>query len=112
MDSREGTPEIVGTAMLVSESTLEQAVVDFSKNGVECSTIAAEDRIVFTIRGGNARRREEFFANIATCLGSPRVRRGDVTPSQLICNALSSTRTVLAVAESCTGGLVGKLINK
>jgi nicotinamide-nucleotide amidase len=67
-----------------------------------------EDRIVFSLRGGPAAARDALFESLVTRLGSVRVRRGETRPAQLLTDALLSRHARLAVAESCTGGLIGK----
>jgi len=107
-----------GTALMVPESTLEQALREGLAEraalpapgapGVRWGTRVDEDRICFSLRGGEAADRTALFDSLVTRLGAVRVRRGETRPAQVLTDALLSRGAVLAVAESCTGGLIGK----
>jgi nicotinamide-nucleotide amidase len=110
--------EVVATALLVPESQLEEALqrsrralVGGSLQGAEqlqWGTRFAEDRIVLTLRGGTAEGRERLLASLREELGEPRIRLGDCRPNLLLYELLRSRGETLALAESCTGGLIGK----
>jgi len=103
-----------GTALMVPESSLEEALRTCASQpgsaaaGVRWGTRVDEDRIVFSLRGGSADGRNRLMDDLADRLGSIRVRRGDTRPAQLLTDALLARSARLAVAESCTGGLVAK----
>jgi nicotinamide-nucleotide amidase len=114
--------ELVATALLVPESQLEQSLqrsravlADGPPEAAEATgalpqwgTRFAEDRIVFTLRGGDAAGRERLLRILRQDLGEPRIRLGDCRPNLLLYELLLSRRQTLALAESCTGGLIGK----
>jgi nicotinamide-nucleotide amidase len=98
-----------GTALMVPESNLEEALRTGSTGpGVRWGTRVDEDRIVFSLRGGTAAERDALFESLVERLGAVRVRRGETRPAQLLTEALQERKALLSVAESCTGGLIGK----
>lgn len=103
------TDVLWGTAVMVPESSLEEALRAGSAGpGVRWGTRVDEDRICFSIRGGRTADRDALLDSLVTRLGAVRVRRGETRPAQLLTDALLARSAMLAVAESCTGGLIGK----
>jgi nicotinamide-nucleotide amidase len=106
-----GTEIFWGTALMVPESSLEEALRAGSAGpGVRWGTRVDEDRIVFSLRGGRAEDRAALFESLVKRLGAVRVRRGETRPAQLLTDALLQRNALLSVAESCTGGLIGKFM--
>jgi len=101
---------LTGTAMLIPESRLEEQLQKCSEKGVKWGTRVADDRIAFYLRGGNGEEQEALFSCLQESFGSLYIRRGDVKPAQLLSRALRSQGLKIALAESCTGGLLGKLL--
>ncbi len=99
---------LTGTAMLIPESSLEEQLQKCPRGSVVWGTRVTDDRIVFYFRGGNAEERETVFSCLQESLGSLYIRRGDVKPAQLLFRALQSQGLKIVLAESCTGGLLGK----
>jgi len=102
-----------GTALMVPESSLEEALRTCAREAgcgedLRWGTRVDEDRIVFSLRGGESAERDSLMDRLVRHLGAVRVRRGDMRPAQLLTDALLARGARLAVAESCTGGLVGK----
>jgi competence/damage-inducible protein CinA-like protein len=105
-----------GTALMVPESNLEEALRNGRRAGLQSGTGADlrwgtrvdEDRIVFSLRGGDSAAREASFASLVAALGPTRIRRGETRPALLLTEALLSHGETLVTAESCTGGLIGK----
>ncbi len=96
------------TALMVPESSLEEALRACARPGVTWGTRVDEDRIVFSLRGGAPADRQSFFDALAARLGPVRVRRGETRPAQLLTDALLARGALLVTAESCTGGLIAK----
>jgi nicotinamide-nucleotide amidase len=107
-----GTAELTATALMVPESVLEQALQEASDSdsGLLWSTRVAHDRIVFTLRGSQQQERQRVFSDLVGKFGRMRIREGDVQPSALLSRILEQRAERIAVAESCTGGLVSKLL--
>jgi competence/damage-inducible protein CinA-like protein len=97
-----------GTALMVPESNLEEALRAARRGALAWGTRVDEDRIVFSLRGGTASQRAECFAALAASLGPMRIREGETRPAQLLTDALARRGVSLVTAESCTGGLLGK----
>jgi nicotinamide-nucleotide amidase len=104
--------ELVATALMIPESVLEQALQEArgSDSGMLWSTRVAEDRIVWTLRGSHKRRQRRVYSALVERFGPLRIREGDVQPSYLLYRILSRRKERIAVAESCTGGLISKLL--
>ena len=106
----EEPPVLRGTAFMTPESALEGALRGARREGVGWGTRVEEDRIAFSLRGGAEADREACFTEIVAALGSARVCRGETRPANLLLDALAAAGLVLATAESCTGGLVGRYL--
>ena len=104
--------ELIATALMISESVLEQALQEArdADSGMSWSTRVAHDRIVFTLRGSQKQERLRVFSDLVERFGRVRIRQGDVQPSFLLYQILKQRAERIAVAESCTGGLVSKLL--
>ena len=102
--------ELAATALLTPESALEESLLSLRVEAVSWSTRVAEDRIAFSLRGGEEADRERFLAALIRELGPVRIRRGEVRPAELLFRLLEERGLLLALAESCTGGLVAKMI--
>ena len=104
--------EIIATALMISESVVELALqrISGTEGGMLWSTRVAHDRIVLTLRGLQPRERQRILTGLLDRFGPVRIRLGDVQPSRLLCDALLQREEHVALAESCTGGLVSKLI--
>jgi nicotinamide-nucleotide amidase len=107
-----GAGELVATALLIPESVLEEALQKATgpDSGLSWSTRFAHDRIVFTLRGPEQNERQRVFAALVKVFGQVRIRQGDVQPSFLLYQLLKQRAERIAIAESCTGGLVSKLL--
>jgi nicotinamide-nucleotide amidase len=104
-----------GTALMVPESALEDslragAAAAGGAPGVRWGTRVDEDRIAFSLRGGSPVERDALFGFLVRGLGEERVRRGETRPAQLLTDALLARNARVAVAESCTGGLIAKYL--
>lgn len=97
-----------GTALMVPESNLEEALRNTRQTGVRWGTRVEEDRIVFSLRGGSPSAREASLAALIASLGPTRIRRGETRPALLLTEALLARGEMMVTAESCTGGLIGK----
>ncbi len=97
-----------GTAFMVAESALEEALRACKREGVRWGTRVDEDRIAFSLREGGQAEREAMLAGLEARLGFLRIRRGERRPAEVLREALLRRGTTLVTAESCTGGLLGK----
>jgi PncC family amidohydrolase len=97
---------------MIPESVLEQALQEVSRedSGMLWSTRVAHDRIVFTLRGAGKGERRRVLSELVETYGPMRIREGDVQPSFLLYTVLKQRGERIAVAESCTGGLVSKML--
>ena len=114
----DANPTYAGSVYLVPESTLEEALSDLRAgvekssdlSGIAWGTRVEYDRIVFRLWSCGDDEAAAVFAQLRRRFGSHRVRCGDVSPAQVLHDALHSADKSVATAESCTGGLLGKLI--
>ena len=97
-----------GTALMVPESNLEEALRKCARQGVTWGTRVDEDRIAFSLRGGSAEDRDAILRDLMELLHPVRVRKGEMKPAELLTDALLVKQATLVTAESCTGGLIGK----
>jgi nicotinamide-nucleotide amidase len=100
--------ELAATALLIPESTLEDALRRCRREGVVWGTRVAEDHIAFSLRGGEEAGRETVLAALQGEFGEACLRRGFWRPGELLFRALQERGERLALAESCTGGLAAK----
>lgn len=100
------------TALLVSESGLEDALSLCSLNDITWETRAQEYRILCRIVGGTEQNREKMFTFLQQQFSEDLIRKGNVTPASLVYDSLKEKCKTLGGAESCTGGLVGELITE
>jgi nicotinamide-nucleotide amidase len=104
--------ELVATALMIPESTLEQALQDATPvdSGLRWSTRVAPDRIVFTLRAAEAKKRQQVFSTLVERFSPLRLRMGDRQPSALLSELLKERGWRIALAESCSGGLIAKML--
>lgn len=98
--------ETPGSAHLIGESALEDALARCAVPGVTWGTRIADDRVAFTLRGGAAADRERFFDSLQALVGETHIRRGDRGAAEVLSDTLRSAGARIATAESCTGGMV------
>jgi len=98
------------TAFLVPESELEEVLQESRQGDVHWGTRAESLRITFFLRGGSEADREALFQAVQDRLSSERIHRGEVDAAWLVYKALELRSYKLVCAESCTGGLVTKLL--
>ena len=98
------------TSLLIPESTLEEGFLALISDPIQWSTRAERERIVFSLYGGSQSEKERCYSEIEDHFGSICIRRGEVFAHELLFSALRSKKWQLATAESCTGGLIAKLI--
>lgn len=95
-----------GTSFLIPESGLEDYFRKTAADGDTWRTRAEFHRIVFEYRGknsGTVDRMQEHF-------GSLLVRHGETSAAMALTDTLKSEGMLLVSAESCTGGLIGKMM--
>jgi len=103
--------ELTGTAFLISESVFEDILQKNSNNGVIWSTRVNSCRIVFSLKGGTRIYRESLFTELENIFNRIRIRRGEVELNNLLFETLKEAGKDVVFAESCTGGLCGKVLS-
>lgn len=98
------------TAFLIPESELEEALAAAAFDQAVWGTRVEEYRIAFALRGGTEQDRLGMLARVVQFFDGFRIRSGEVDPVALVSDRLRDLGRVLVTAESCTGGLVAKLI--
>ncbi|MFP4483647.1 MAG: nicotinamide-nucleotide amidohydrolase family protein [Spirochaetaceae bacterium] len=99
-----------GSALLVPESELEEALQRHGRPGVVWGTRTELHRISFNLRGGSEHDRHAVFYGVQEELGESRIRPGDTGAAELVLDAARTRGWMLVTAESCTGGLISKLL--
>ncbi len=99
-----------GTAFLIPESELEEALAAAAFDGAQWGTRVEGYRIAFALRGGSDGDRNAMLQRLADHFDPFRLRPGEVDPVELAFARLKQRSQVLVAAESCTGGLVAKLL--
>jgi nicotinamide-nucleotide amidase len=98
------------TTFMVPESDLEEALQRSAGEGLSWGTNTEGYRILLRLRGGNDEERGAFFRRLRTDLGPERVVEGQVEIGEVLQRDLRASGRLLVCAESCTGGLVSKLL--
>ncbi len=99
-----------GSVFMTPESELEEALGNCREIGINWGTRVTEFNVEFVLRGKNEVERRKVFNCLKEKLGNLRVRLGSLTPAMMLFNLLRDKKYKLATVESCTGGLIGKLI--
>lgn len=98
------------SCFLTPESKLEEICAECARDSILWGTRVQEHRISLYLNGGSPQSREEMAKAIGERLGMGLLIKGNLEAMDLLSNQLLSTGGLLASAESCTGGLVGKLM--
>lgn len=92
---------------MTSEAQLEAVIQTVDVRLTKWAIQPEGDRILLLLNGG---RSSAFFERLQRELGEYRVREGDMHPLDVLFSLLNSKMETVAVAESCTGGLLSKLL--
>jgi PncC family amidohydrolase len=98
------------TTFMVPESELEEALQRHAGEGLGWGTNTEGYRILLRLRGGDAAAREAFFERLRGELGRERIVAGRAEIGEVVLRDLADAGARLVCAESCTGGLVAKLV--
>ncbi len=103
------------TVYNVSESALAERLADFEDSLPECSHLAylpSPGRIVLRLdaRDMPADTFESLGKQLRSLLGNMLAGEGELTPAEIVIEALRSCSWTLATAESCTGGNIAHAI--
>jgi PncC family amidohydrolase len=102
---------MVASVFMTGESFLEE-VLQEAAGGSEVlwATRIESDRVLLTLTGGTDEDRNRVLSRANRRFGSSLLRGGDVSPASLALEALRGAGVSLGIAESCTGGLLSKLL--
>ncbi len=98
------------TCFLTPESKLEDICYEHAQKQILWGTRAQEYRISLYLSGGSDLSRQKMGSAVQEHIGKGLVHRGDISVVDLLSDFLQEHAMTLACAESCTGGLVGKLM--
>lgn len=98
---------MIGSIFMTSEAQLEAVIQTVDVRLTKWAIQPEGDRILLLLNGG---RSSAFFERLQRELGEYRVREGDMHPLDVLFSLLNSKMETVAVAESCTGGLLSKLL--
>ncbi len=99
------------SCFLTPESKLEEVCKRSALEGIEWGTRVQEHRISLYLHGGSRNGRRTMVERIEAELGVGRLWRGDVDLATLLGDTLLDGELMMGCAESCTGGLVSKLMS-
>jgi len=97
------------SSFLVAESKLEELCQKAAVPGVSWGDRFQDFRISLYLTG-DAPKRQEFARKLRNLMGSELLVDGDVEAVSLLDDRLVSDKLTICCAESCTGGLLGKLL--
>ncbi len=95
---------------LTPESKLEEIVASHAAEGISWGTRVQEYRISLYLSGGTPDQRNELIRKVREDLGPHLVESGDVEILDRFVNLLSAKNLTVSTAESCTGGMIGKIL--
>lgn len=98
------------SCFLTPESKLEEICAECARDAILWGTRVQEYRISLYLNGGSSESREQMAQAIGERLGVGLLFKGNIEVMDLLSGQLLNDRGLLASAESCTGGLVGKLM--
>ncbi len=99
------------SCFLTPESKLEEVCKESALEGIEWGTRVQEHRISLYLHGGSSSGRQTMVKRIEAELGEGRLWRGDIDLATLLGDTLLEKGLMMGCAESCTGGLVSKLMS-
>ncbi|NCB00722.1 MAG: nicotinamide-nucleotide amidohydrolase family protein [Spirochaetia bacterium] len=98
------------SVFLTPESKLEDIVASFAPKGIIWGTRAQEHRISLYISGNTREERETLATKVQQAIGPELMVRGEVEVLTRFTQYLKDKNFTISCAESCTGGLLGKLL--
>ena len=96
---------------LTPESKLEDIVASYAPTGIIWGTRAQEHRISLYISGKSKEERDTLASKIEEEIGPHLIVKGDVEVLSRLTHYLKEHKMTISCAESCTGGLLGKLLS-
>ncbi|TVQ98952.1 MAG: nicotinamide-nucleotide amidohydrolase family protein [Spirochaetaceae bacterium] len=113
LQRREGLvpgPVTRATAFLIPESELEESLLRNRIGAIEWGTRVEEYRITFVLRGEREADRSAMLSSVIGDFDEYRIQVDEVDLVERCSHRLREAGHVLVTAESCTGGLIAKLI--
>lgn len=98
------------SCFLTPESRLEEVSHDCDSDEIAWGTRVQEHRISLYLNGGTKDARAKMARRIGERLGMGLLMDGDVEVPDLLADLLESKHMTMSCAESCTGGLLSKLM--
>ncbi|MFO7849639.1 MAG: nicotinamide-nucleotide amidohydrolase family protein [Spirochaetia bacterium] len=98
------------STFLIPEAVLEDVCAEFKTGSVEWRTRFQPFKISLYLEGGTEAERRSVTEQLKQRFGGELVREGDCDAFKLLSRAARNHKVSITAAESCTGGLFGKLI--
>ncbi len=98
------------SCFLTPESKLEELCADCARDSILWGTRVQEHRISLYLNGGTAASRAAMAKEIGEKLGTGLLVAGNVEVVDLLRDYLTGQGKMMVSAESCTGGLISKLM--
>lgn len=110
-----GTIELfTGTSFIIGESHLEDVLSETNGGSLRWRTRAEDHRIVFSLYSGgavgNTDSKIRTWQRLLDRFGPLCVVTGETTAAEMFFQALKAKNLKLVTAESCTGGLIAKMM--
>ncbi len=102
--------ESVFTTLLLSPPALERRLAPLAVEGMSWRRTGDGERNVYVLEGGDRRSRNGVVEALLEDFGPLLVRPGDVDPVAGLLRDFRSAGLTIAAAESCTGGLLSKIL--
>ena len=104
-------PEALNVScFLICESSLEDACNAYKNKKITWGTRVQEYKITLYLMGGTLDERLLFYEYLKDYFGGELIVKGDLTAEEILYNSLQDNSANISIAESITGGLIGKLI--
>jgi len=98
------------SSYMTPESELEESLKRNRIGNIIWGTRVSGGYIEFHLKGGTGVERRKMLKLVRKDLGELKIRTGNYTPAELFTAALKGSGLKTVTAESCTGGLISKLI--
>ena len=102
--------QLIFTVFLVQEARLREELARLCGDRIRWRTASDDYRRLVVLSGGDEEPREGVYSSLRGLFGEKLVRLGDVPFVEDLVGLFKKKKLTLSSAESCTGGLIAKLL--